>query len=117
MDLDEFIKLTLRQIIKGVEEVRSESQGRVAPRIGKRYDDSKILRTDETHGEHGVFVAESDVALMASDSPETVGSAGARIYVATLDGKKNKATQSSSVHRIKFSVPISYQASKFDLST
>jgi hypothetical protein len=47
MDLDEFIKLTLRQIIKGVEEVRAESQGRVAPRIGKRYDDSKILRTDE----------------------------------------------------------------------
>ena len=79
MDLDEFIKLTLRQIIKGVEEVRSESQGRVAPRIGKRYDDSKILRIDETHGEHGVFVAEFDVALMASDSSETVGSAGARI--------------------------------------
>ena len=42
MDLDEFIKLTLRQVIKGVEEVRAESQGRVAPRIGKRYDDSKI---------------------------------------------------------------------------
>ena len=61
----------------------------------------RSLRTDETHGEHGVFVAEF----------------GARIYVATLDGKKSKATQSSSVHRIKFSVPISYQASKFDLST
>ncbi len=113
MDLDEFIKLTLSQIIKGVEETRAESQGRVAPKIGKGYGDSKILRSDATHGDHGVFVAEFDVALMASDNSETVGSAGARVYVATLDGKKNKATQSSSVHRIKFSVPISYEASKF----
>jgi hypothetical protein len=31
------------------------------------------------------------------------GCTGARVYVATLDGKK-KATQSSSVHRLKFSV-------------
>jgi hypothetical protein len=113
MDLDEFIKLTLSQIIKGVDEARAELQGRVAPKIGKGYDDPKILRTDATHGDHGVFVAEFDVALMTSDNSETVGSAGARVYVATLDGKKNKATQSSSVHRIKFSVPISYQASKF----
>jgi hypothetical protein len=92
MDLDEFIKLTLRQILKGVEEARAESQGRVAPKIGKSYDYPKILRSDATHGDHGVFVAEFDVALMASDNSETVGSAGARVYVATLDGKKNKAT-------------------------
>ena len=113
MNLDEFIKLTLSQIIKGVDEARAELQGRVAPEIGKGYDDPKILRTDATHGEHEVYVAEFDVALMASDNSETVGSAGARVYVPTLDGKKNKATQSSSAHRIKFSVPISYQASKF----
>jgi hypothetical protein len=112
MDLDEFIKLTLRQIIKGIEEARAESQGMVAPKIGKAYEDQKILRSDATHGEHGVFLAEFDVALMASDNSETLGSAGASVYVATLDGKK-KATQSSSVHRLKFSVPISYHASKF----
>jgi hypothetical protein len=112
MELDKFIKLTLSQIIKGVEDARAESQGMVAPKIGKTYEDQKILRSDATHGEHGLFLAEFDVALMASDNSETVGSAGARVYVATLDGKK-KATQSSSVHRIKFSVPISYQASKF----
>jgi hypothetical protein len=108
VDLDEFIKLTLGQIIKGVQETRAESQGMVAPKIGKGDDDSKILRSDATHGEHGVFLAEFDVALMASDNSETVGSAGARVYVATVE-----ATQSSSVHRIKFSVPISYEASKF----
>jgi hypothetical protein len=112
VDLDEFIKLTLGQIIKGVQETRAESQGMVAPKIGKGDDDSKILRSDATHGEHGVFLAEFDVALMASDNLETVGSAVARVYVATLDGKK-KATQSSSVHRLKFSVSISYPASKF----
>jgi hypothetical protein len=112
MELDKFIKLTLSQIIKGVEDARAESQGVVAPKIGKAYEDQKILRSDATHGEHGVFLAEFDVALMASDNSETIGSAGARVYVATLDGKK-KATQLSSVHRLKFSVPISYHASKF----
>ena len=112
MDLDEFIKLTLSQIIKGVEKARAESQGMVAPKVGKGYDGPKMMRSDATHGEHGVFLAEFDVALMASDNSETVGSAGARVCVATLDGKK-KATQSSAVHRLKFSVPISYEASKF----
>jgi hypothetical protein len=114
MELDKFIKLTLSQIIKAVEDARAESQGMVAPKIGKIYENQKILRSDATHGEHGVFLAEFDVALMASDNSETVGSARARVYVATLDGKK-KATQfqSSSVHPLKFSVPISYHASKF----
>jgi hypothetical protein len=41
MGLDEFIKLTLSQIIKAVEEARAESQGMIAPKIGKGYDDSK----------------------------------------------------------------------------
>jgi hypothetical protein len=112
MELDKFIKLTLSQIIKGVEEARAESQGMVAPKIGKGYDDPKILRSDATHGGHGVLLAEFDVALLASDNSETIGSAGAKVYVATLDDKK-KEIQSSSVHRLKFSVPISYHASKF----
>jgi hypothetical protein len=112
MDLDEFIKLTLSQIIKGVEEASVISKGRVAPKIGMGDDDPKILRTDPTHGHHGVFLVDFDVELMASDKSETGGGAGARIYVATLEGKKSKTTESGLVHRIKFSVPISYQASE-----
>jgi hypothetical protein len=112
MGLDEFIKLTLSQIIKAVEEARAESQGMIAPKLGKGYDDPKIMRSDATHGGRGVFLAEFDVALMTSDNSEKAGSTGSGFHVATLDGKK-KATQSSSVHRIKFSVPISYEASKF----
>jgi hypothetical protein len=81
----------------------------VAPNIGKGYDDPRILRSDTTHGEHGVFFAEFDVAHIADNSD---GNAGGRVSVAALDGKK-KATQSSAVHRIKFSVPISYEAAKF----
>ena len=77
MELDKFIKLTLSQIIKGVEDARAESQGMVAPKIGKAYEDQKILRSDATHGEHRVFLAEFDVTLMASDNSEAVGSAGA----------------------------------------
>jgi hypothetical protein len=91
MGLDEFIKLTLSQIIKAVEEARAESQGMIAPKIGKGYDDSKIMRSDATHGGRGVFLAEFDVALMTSDNSEKAGSTGSGVHVATLDGKK-KAT-------------------------
>jgi len=111
VDLDEFIKLILSQIIKGVEEASAKSKDKVAPKIGEGDDDLKILRTDATHGSHGVFLVDFDVALMASDKSKTGGSAGARVYVATLEGKKSKTTEASSVHRVKFSVPISYQAS------
>ena len=110
INLDEFIKLTLSQIIKGVEEASAQSKGKVAPKIGEGEDDPKILRTDATHGAHGVFLVEFDVALMASDKSEGSGSAGVRVYVVTAKGEKSKTTESSSVHRIKFSVPISYQS-------
>jgi len=111
MNLDEFIKLTLSQIIKGVEEASSQSKGKVAPKIGIGDVDPKILRTDATHGHHGVFLVEFDVALTASDKSEVGGSGGARVYVLTIQGEKSKTSESSSVHRIKFSVPISYQSS------
>jgi hypothetical protein len=112
MNLDEFIELTLSQIINGVEKASARAKGKIAPKIGEGEDDPKILRTDATHGAHGVFLVEFDVALIASDKSERSGSAGVRIYVVTAKGERNKMTESSSVHRIKFSVPISYQSSK-----
>ena len=48
-----------------------------------------------------MFFAEFDIALIADNSDRN---ARGRVSVATLDGKK-KATQSSSVHRIKFFTP------------
>jgi hypothetical protein len=109
VNLDDFIKLTLSQIIKGVEEAGAQSKGKVAPEIGMGEDDPKILRTSPTHGHHGVFLVEFDVALTASDKSERSGSAGMKVYVVTAEGGKTKIIESSSAHRIKFSVPISYQ--------
>jgi hypothetical protein len=112
MNLDEFIKLTLTQIIKGVDDASRDSKGKIAPEIGQGDDDPKILRTGPSHGWHGVFLIDFDVALTASDKSEGGGSAGVRVYVVTAKGDKSKTTESSSIHRVKFSVPISYQPSQ-----
>jgi hypothetical protein len=47
--------------------------GRIAPKIGLREDDTKILRT--FHGTDGVFLIEFDVAVTSSESTEK-GAAG-----------------------------------------
>ena len=111
MNLDEFVKLTLSQIVKGVDEASSSSKGRIAPEIGMGDDAPKILRTDASHGFHGVFLVEFDVALAAADKSEVGGSGGAKVYVISVQGETHKTAESSSVHRVKFSVPISYQPS------
>src|ERR1700720_1601690 len=99
MNLDEFIKVTLNQIIKGVSNASEESDGRVAPEIGMGEDDPKILRTSPTHGHHGVFLVEFDVAVAVSDKSETSGGGGANVYMVAVKGEASKITESSSVHR------------------
>jgi len=111
VNLDEFIKLSLSQIIKGVAEASHNSTGKIAPAIGLGDVDPKILRTDATHGAHGVFLVEFDVAVTAVDKSAVAAGGGAAIYVLTAKAETHTAAELSSVHRIKFSVPISYQAS------
>jgi hypothetical protein len=110
MDLGEFIKLTLSQIIDGVKQAATKSNGKIAPPIGAGDDAPKMLRTDAPHGWHGVFLVEYDVALTASDKSAVSGGGKANVYVATVGAEAGKATESGSTHRVKFSVPISYQA-------
>src|SRR5712692_2374762 len=102
MNLDEFVKFTLSQIIKGVDGASRESKGKIAPGIGLGEDDPKILRTMDDN--RGVFLIEFDVALMASDQSEGAASAGVSVYVVTAKGEKSKTTESGSIHRVKFSV-------------
>ena|ERR1700676_2016079 len=111
MNLDEFIKLTLSQIIKGVDGASLESRGKIAPEIGMGDADPKILRTDATHGHHGVFLVEFDVAVTATDRSNIAGGGGAAIYVLTVKAETSTTAELGSIHRIKFSVPITYQAS------
>lgn len=108
MNLDEFIKLSLNQIIKGVDEANRESKGKVAPDIGLGDTDPKILRT--MHDAHGVFLVEFDVAITATDKSNVTAGGGAAIYVFTAKAETDTAAELGSIHRIKFSVPITYQA-------
>jgi len=110
MNLDEFIKLTLSQIVNGVDDASRESKGKIAPEIGMGDEDPKILRTMDDN--RGVFLIEFDIALVASDKSEGGGSAEVSVYVVTAKGEKSKTTESSSIHRVKFSVPVSYGPSR-----
>jgi len=80
MNLDEFVKLALNQIIKGVSEA-NKSDRRIAPPIGMGDDDPKILRADASYGHHGIFLVDFDVAVTVADKSTIAGGGGAAIYV------------------------------------
>lgn len=101
MNIDDFIKSTLVQIVRGVEhasrDVDDESDGgRVNPYMPRG------------RGMAAPIPIEFDIAVTVSESAE----AGGGISVMGIGAKAGLATESSSVSRIKFTVPVALPESK-----
>jgi hypothetical protein len=106
MGLQEFVTKTLSQISFGVASAKTHDN-RIAPKIGLREDDTKILRT--FHGTDGVFLIEFDVAITSSKSTEKGAADGITVLsVASANGEAKRSIDTSSMSRVKFTVPISY---------
>jgi hypothetical protein len=107
MELKEFISNTLIQIVDGVKEAKEKCEvgNNINPKISRIGGDisKRSTRTDDFKVvQHVSF----DVALTVE---ETEGSKeGVGVFIAAIGlGKENaESTQSSSVSRIKFEVPI-----------
>lgn len=105
MNLQEFVQDSLKQIMAGVSEASIDP--RIAPRMNVAEKDAMTLRTQ---GHSPVFLIEFDVAVTVADTSATGGRAGITVLsVATLGGEKSKTTETTSVSRIKFSVPVSFR--------
>ena len=114
MDLKEFIRDTLTQIAEGAAEAQvniSALGGEVAPSIR--------TGTYMELGKHGLLSAENgyahmvefDVALTASEGTGTKGGIGVFLGAVTLGSGGESKSESSSLSRIKFSIPISLKQS------
>jgi hypothetical protein len=106
MNLQEFVQDSLKQIMAGVSEAGKDDT-RIAPRMHVDEKDAMTLRTTAYRP---VFLIEFDVAVTVADTSATGGKAGITVLsVATLGGEKSKTTETTSVSRIKFSVPVSFR--------
>jgi hypothetical protein len=112
MELQDFVTSTLQQIVAGVSAaMQADGQGRIAPKIGHGEDDPTILR--RFPGWDGVFLVEFDVAVTASEATSKGGGGGiAVLSVLSVKGEAKRDVETSSVSRIKFSVPVTYEPMK-----
>lgn len=91
MELKEFVKSVLKDLVEGVEEVRKES--------------SRDM-TLASHKESNQTV-EFDIAVTVEDATSGTGSAGIKVFqIIEGGGEISKEMKNSSVSRVKFGVKI-----------
>ena len=106
MTLEEFVSDTLIQIVSGVENARRKSL-RVAPRvINFEETDAVVVHADAANPR--AFLVDFDVAVTVSKTTDTQAKGGVSIHVFEAGGHRSSSAQESTVSRIKFQVPVTY---------
>jgi hypothetical protein len=105
MDLDEFVRATLTQIINGVESAKKDHPERIAVRAFRSttHPSGSVAISANRLG----FLVDFDVEVTAS----TKGGGKLSVGVASLGfgGGGEASKESTHSNRIRFSVPINYQ--------
>ena len=102
MDLQSFVAVTLKQLIGAVKEAQQfakENNARVFP------DNSggKQAATGQT-----VESVEFDVAVTVTEGSEKKGGLGVVIAALTIGGTGQTSMSSSTISRLKFSIPVAW---------
>src|SRR5215472_2249160 len=111
MQLKDFIRDTLVQIVDGVIEAQGQVKQKgaiVAPDTSRGVLEQSKPKSGFTvtkHGHHLTFV-EFDVALTEADSTATKGGIGVLFGAINLGSAGESSERTSSLSRIKFEVPI-----------
>lgn len=107
MNLQEFIKTALADIVAGVAEAREDAKKHGATigsnRVYGHLKEAKIV-TDEK--DRPVTSVEFDIALAEANAKDTKGGIGVFLGTVGLGSQGASHGESSSHSRIKFSVPI-----------
>lgn len=115
MNLKEFIESTLTQIAEGAADANTKIEelgGQVNPPInaGTYLELIKhgVLSTPKGHAQ----MVEFDIALTSSEGTGTKGGVGVFLGAVSLGSTGASKQESTSLSRIKFSIPISLKATK-----
>ena len=105
MNLEDFIKTALIEIVAGVSAAHAEisKQGAQTGSI-KNYGATRGQRTDENGRE--IQRVEFDIALAEASATDTKGGIGVFLGAVGLGSQGASHGESSSTSRIKFSVPL-----------
>ena len=115
MDLREFVKETLSQIVQGVKEAQALAAshgGEVSPDMSRQAG-STFSASGFVHGPNGTtvqFVA-FDVALTVTEGTGTKGGIGVVTGMFNLGSAGESRAENSSLSRVKFGVPLSLPTS------
>jgi len=109
MDLREFVSETLTQIVEGVKNAQSnatESGATVNPRLSTSHEQAGkqgFLFTGDAYAQ----IVQFDVALTVTEGTGSKGGIGVFAGAINLGSSGQSQNESSSVSRVKFSVPLS----------
>lgn len=118
MELKEFVKTVLKDVIEAVEESRDEIKGgKVSPEISHkgRTFILEIAQKYDYHVDTNSYFQnlEFDIAVTTESMAQSGGKAKVNVMgLVEVGGDSGKATTNTNVSRIKFHVPIAFSAKK-----
>lgn len=111
MELDEFVSITVKSLIKGINDSKgfAEENGAIINPIliDNNYDSStSIWRKDGKDGRRYLTNIEFDIAVTASNEDATNAGGGLRIQVLNLGLSTANKESNQTISRIKFSLNV-----------
>lgn len=108
MELKDFVRESLSQIITGVVEAQKELRktginGEISPSIKSDPSNTKLLMGQSGMPVHNV---EFDIAVAAGEKTDTKGTVGVAISVFKLGAGGQSTESTSQTSRLKFIVPV-----------
>lgn len=105
MDLKEFTKQAILQLVNGVNEANQELErlGASIPTYNVK-NSKRYIQTSE--GYRDVVDLDFDVAITASEVSGKEGGGGLKVASLNLGGKVESKTENQTISRVKFSLPL-----------
>jgi hypothetical protein len=107
MDLKDFVKNSLIQIIEGVKAADAECAA-LGARIAPKVTSSRDRRSMDIKTGEDVHVVSFDVAVVATEEKSSTGGGGLKIAVISAGADLKNANTRSTESHIQFEVPVTY---------
>lgn len=118
MDLKDFVKQALTEIVAAVHEARAatldvDGGAKIAPRLSTHAAGASGIEVAQEDGGGRAFLVDFDLSVAATEGNEVKAGAGGKVQIMTIFSTKADASgtindQRVTTQRIKFSVPIRY---------
>lgn len=106
MNLKEFTKQTLLQIVESVSEINKEIAHTGANIPATFYQSGGKVTENNSDAGKGIVDVDFDVAITATDASSAEGGAGLTVLSISLGGKMDSKTENQIISRVKFSLPL-----------